>query len=101
MIGMRTIRPLVSVRPETDLTLQTVRSCLFRDELQSLEVLISFGIGQRRRAHFVTGYVEQIRIGKVKVIARHVTREVITDPKVKAEAVDSTVGKLREVRSPE
>ena len=87
MIGIRTVRPLVRMRPDPELTIKSSAGGLLGNEFQHLQILIPFRIAKRNNPHLVTRYFEKIRVREMKIIACYAARKIIAKTERKIESV--------------
>ena len=115
VIGIGAVGPLVGVRPDSQLEVQSARRGLRGNEFESIQIHLPFVIAEHNRrrqhravrrgklhhVHAVPWNLEEIRIRKVQIIVRDPLREVIFDPERKTEAVEAARRKHVEIPDPE
>src|ERR1700722_19268932 len=99
VMSVRAIRPLIGMRPDSQLELQAARTGLGSNKTQHLEVffplfrgerrqvLLSRFIGQPDNPHIVSRYLHKIRVRKVEVVAGDAARKVVSKSKSKVKAI--------------
>src|ERR1700759_891710 len=101
MIGLRAIRPFVSMRPNAQLEIQSARGSLPGDELQHIHVLFALARLQRLHAHLVPGDIDQVRIRKMEVVASDPLRKVEAKAEDEGESVEPARDHRVEITTPE
>ncbi len=100
VVGIRTVGPNVSVRPQSELKPEPEARGLVAGETQHGKILVAFFIRQRRGPHAVSGNVEKKGIGKVKVAIGDIGGEIVAQAQREAEAVEALGREHRQVAAP-
>src|SRR5690348_8754720 len=100
VVGPRSIGPLIAMRPDTELKINSAGHRLARDELQHLQVPIALCIGQVDSAHVISRNLQQERIGEQKVRIGYMLQKIETDPQIEAEPVNALSRQHRKVCRP-
>src|SRR5580693_1781189 len=89
VMRVRTVGPLISMGPKSQLELQPTGSCLSSDKTQHLKILFPLAGGKRGEvlfsrlaakpdhAYIVTRDLDEIGVREVKVVAGDTAREVV------------------------
>src|SRR5579872_848770 len=116
MVGIGTIGPLVGVSPDAELKMQSASRCLSRNEAQRGEILFPFGGAERygrgqpsafRRGklHHANigkpGNLDEIRIGKMKIVVRYTARKVVFESIGQGETIKAAGNQRVEISAPE
>src|SRR5205807_7858406 len=100
VVCLRTVHPLIGVRPKVQLKMQAAPRCLVADESQLLEIPITLCRRQRHSPNVVAGNSDHKWISEMEIGVAYVRREIIPEPQRQAEAIEPVSGKLREIAAP-
>src|SRR5580704_12535383 len=91
VIRVRTVGPLVSVRPDAELKLEAPARGLCGDILQRLEIALTLAGLQRWLYPYllVSGDFNKIRVREVKIVPGNATREIVAKTKREVEAIET------------
>src|ERR1700691_5072167 len=109
---VRTVGPLVSMGPQSQLEFQSPRTCFGGDKTQHLKIFLPLLRGKRSKIlfsrlaakpnhpHIVTRYVDEIWVREVEVVAGHAAREVVANSKGEVEAIEAAGHQEIQIASP-
>ena len=100
VLRARAVGPLISVSPESKLEIQAARRRLLDDETERLQITLPFAVVQRYGADLAPGNIDQIRVGKMQIIAGDAPREIVAPAEGEAEAIESIRDEVRKVVAP-